>query len=118
MKPEIINEAPISMPDLKSELESIKIRDKELSFRSTKTEDYLNQFVKISKKEADELSKKLKSLDITRLKDEIIIKIVDLLPDTADDVKTLLQGYVVNLSKKDIDAIVDAVKPFVPDKKK
>ena len=46
-KPEILEEHPINMVELKEELGAIKKRDKELGVISNKTEEYLNQFVTI-----------------------------------------------------------------------
>jgi len=48
-----------------------------------------------------------------KMKEEHIVKIIDFLPATADDVKVVLQGYHMSLPKKDIEAIVGAVKDFV-----
>ena len=50
---DILDENPISMYELKAELEKIKKRDKELNFRSARTEEYLNQVAALSKKPSD-----------------------------------------------------------------
>jgi len=117
VKPEIINERPISTVELKKELESIKKRDKELGLRSTKTDDYLKLFTSLSEKDAEDLRKKLDSLKITRLKEEYIIKIIDTLPNSIDELKSLLQAYVVTINNEDLKKIVDVVKEFIPKKK-
>jgi len=111
-KPEIIQEVPINMVQLKEELETIKKRDKGLGIISTKTEEYLNQFVKLSPKKAKELEDKLKSLKLSRLKEEFIIKIIDVMPTTIDDLKTLLQGYVVSINQEGMKKIIDVIKGF------
>jgi len=113
-KPKIIEENPINMVQLKEELEEIKKRDKEISPISNKTEEYLQHFVSLSPKKAEELEKKLRDLKISRLKDEYIIKIIDTIPTTVDDLKVLLQGYVVSINKKDMKKIIDVVKDFAP----
>lgn len=117
-KPEIISEIPINMVELKSELDSIKKRDGELGFRATRTQEYLDQFVGMSSKKADELKKKLEDLKITRLKEEFIVKIIDTLPTTVEELKTLLQGYVVSINQADMKKVVDAVNEFVAADKK
>ena len=40
----ILNEEPMSMAELKEELDKIKKRDKELNFRANRTEEYLQHF--------------------------------------------------------------------------
>ncbi len=117
-KPKIIEEQPINMVQLKEELEAIKKRDKELSPISNKTEEYLQHFVELSSKKAEELEKKLRDLKISRLKDEFIIKIIDTMPTTVDDLKVLLQGYVVSINQKDMKKIIDVINDFTPAKKK
>ena len=39
----VINEVPLTMAELKDKLEDIKKRDKELSERAIKTQEYLNK---------------------------------------------------------------------------
>ena len=112
-KPTLISEHPINMVELKGELEAIKKRDKELGFRSNKTEEYLNQFVTLSLKQAEDMEKKLRDLKISRLKDEFIIKIIDTMPTTVDDLKTLLQGYVVSINQEDMKKVIAVVNEFV-----
>ncbi|RMF55835.1 hypothetical protein D6745_00970 [Candidatus Woesearchaeota archaeon] len=112
MHPEIIEMKPINMVQVKSHLKSIKKRDKELDFRGNKLEEYVNKFVKLSDKEAAELYEKISKLNISRLKDEHIHKIIDILPETVDDLKVVLQGYTITLKKDDMTSIVNAVKEF------
>lgn len=104
-----MNEEPISMVDLKEELKTIKKRDTELNFRSAKTEEYLNQFVEIDKKDAVEIEKKIEDLNIPRFKPDLIKKIVDILPVTTEEVKIVLQGYTISVTKENMKKIADVV---------
>ena|SRR3989338_4399091 len=115
--PKIISETPLSMATIKEDLAKIKERDGELSFRANKTDEYLAQFVKISKKEADQLYKDLEALEIPRLKDIHFIKIVDLLPQTEDDVKIIIQSYPVTISAENAKKIAKTVSEFMKDRK-
>ncbi|MBW2996039.1 hypothetical protein KY332_01930 [Candidatus Woesearchaeota archaeon] len=115
-KPEILEEHPINMVQLKAELDAIKKRDKELGIISNKTEEYLNHFVSLSPKQAEELEKKLRALKISRLKDEFIIKIIDTMPATVDDLKTLLQGYVVSINQEAMKKVIAVVNEFTAKK--
>jgi len=113
---EILEEKPVNMVKLKEELTKIQKRDKELSIISNKTNEYLNQFVSLSIKEAEELEAKLRDLKITRLKDEFIIKIIDLMPTTVEELKVILQGYVVSINQEDMKKVIEVVKEFIPKK--
>lgn len=104
---DILAENPISMYELKAELEKIKKRDKELNFRSARTEEYLNQ-VALSKKSAD-LYEKLAKLEVPRLKESHLKKIIDIMPKTVNDLKVVLQGYTVSVSNENIKKMVDII---------
>jgi DNA-directed RNA polymerase subunit F len=116
MKPIVIKEEPMSIPDVKAEIASIKKRDKELTFRGTKAEDYLAQFSDVDSKKAGELYKKIEGLKVPRLKDTHIKKIIDVLPTTANDVKVVLQGYAITVKADGLKKIAEAVNGFMPKK--
>ena len=110
MKPEILDETPVSMAELKQEIDKIAKRDEEPSFRVTKTVDYLNQFVEMKPKEANELIKKVTELEIPRLKDMHVIKIVDLMPQSLNELSTILQAYPIRVSQDNQKKILAAIK--------
>lgn len=118
VKPQIISESPLSMADLKEKLKQIKKRDAELNFRATKTDEYLNQLGDLPDAEqAAKLVKKIEELQIPRIKQEHLVKIVDILPTTEDQLKMILQGYVLTLSPANSKKIVEIIKEFIPSKK-
>lgn len=111
-KPEIVGKEPMSLAELKNVLSNIHKRDGEPNFRVGKTIDYLNHFKPLSKTAAAELAKKLVDADIPRLKDEHIVKIVDLLPANVEEVKVILQGYALTVTKENMTKIVSVVKEY------
>ncbi len=108
-KPEILKEEPITMAEMKDDLKTIKKRDEELNFRAEKTQEYLDQFDVPKKKEAKDLFKTIEDLEVPRLKPEHIAKIVDIRPTTADEVKSVLQGYTITVSKENLKKIADVI---------
>jgi len=108
---EIMSETPVTMAKLSEELEKIKKRDKELNFRAAKTEEYLGQFVKTKK--IDELVEKINKLNIPRLREQQITKIIDVLPATVKDLKMILQGYTMTVSSENLKKIVDVINDFI-----
>jgi DNA-directed RNA polymerase subunit F len=111
-KPTVVEEVPMSLIEVKEEIEKIKKRDKEINFRVTKTEDYLNSFVKNSYKEHKELFEKLNTLNIPRLKETQICKIIDLMPNTPELVKLLFQGSTITISEDNAKKIAKAVEEY------
>jgi len=111
---QVISETPIDTSYLKKELERIKKRDNELNFRANRTEEYLIQ-IGIAKN-GDELFEKVQKLNISRLKDQHIHKIIDVMPTTVNDLKVVLQGYTVSLSNESMKKIVDTINDFLEKK--
>ncbi len=111
---EIISEKAIDMNELRVELEKIKKRDKELNFRALRTEEYLQHFATL--KNSGELYKKIEALKIPRLKDQHIVKIIDLMPKTADELKVVLQSYPLTVNNENMKKISEVVNNFTAEK--
>ena len=111
---EILSETPIGMNELKKELASIKKRDKELNFRAAKAEEYLQSFTLSDK--SDELLKQLNALKIPRLKEQHIVKIIDIIPHSVEELKGILQGYTVTVNNDNIKKIIDTINKFTAEK--
>ncbi len=99
---------------LKKQLEKIKERDKELDFRAAKTEEYLEQLNTVGK--ADQLFQKIAALEVPRLRESYIHKIIDIMPASIRDLKVVLQGYSLTVSNDSMKKIVELIKEFA-DKK-
>jgi len=106
----VIEERPINMVELKSKIAKIKKRDKELNFRSKKVSEYLNAFVELNEKEAKELSKKILELNIPRLKDRHVVKVLDILPKDIDSLKALFSGENITIKQEDLARILEVIK--------
>lgn len=107
---QVISETPINSYQLKKELERIKKRDNELNFRAARTEEYLNQVA--VHKDADELFDKIMKLNIPRLKEHHIHKIIDIAPATLNELKVVLQSYTITINSESMKKIVDAINEF------
>ncbi|MGV8162317.1 MAG: hypothetical protein ACP5N2_03235 [Candidatus Nanoarchaeia archaeon] len=108
-KPEILEKSPMSMTQLKAELNAIAKRDKEPGFRTTKTLDYLNSFATLSQTEFNAIKKEIEKLAVPRMKEEHIVKILDILPKNVNDLSVVLQGYTITVSKENMKSIVDII---------
>ena len=111
---QIISETPINMYSLKKELEKIRKRDNELNFRANRTEEYLNQIAAL--KNSDELFDKIMKLNIPRLKEQHIHKIIDVMPATVNELKAVLQGYTVTINNDSIKKIIETINEFLEKK--
>jgi DNA-directed RNA polymerase subunit F len=107
MAAEILSETPISTSYLGEQLKKIKQRDKELNFRATKTEEHLDRVD--NKKDSKELFEKITKLNITRLREQHIYKIIDIMPTSVRDLTVIMQGYTLSLNNENLKKIVDVI---------
>jgi len=108
-KVEILEKIPVSLSELKSELNTIEKRDGELGFRAGKTKEYVNAFANLSKTAFSDLKKQLEALQVPRLKEDHIVKILDVMPKSVDELNVILQGYTLTVSKENVKSIVDVL---------
>ena len=116
-KPEILNEKPIAMFELKAEIDRIMKKDEEVSDNTRKTDEYLKKFIKLKPAKSKELVEKLAGLKIPRLKEQHISKIADILPKTQDDVKAVLEGYTISVTAESMKKIAEAVSDVLGEEK-
>lgn len=112
MKSKILNESSINIVEVKEILDETIKKEKQLNFRAQKTLEYLEQTTSIPFDKAKKLKDALLKLNISRLKDIQINKIIDLLPKTPNELKVILQGYNLTLTNDQIKSIIDKVIEF------
>ncbi len=92
----IKNMTPLSMA------ESLKyMKDQE-------SKAFIKKFAKISEKDAENLRKKLGELNLIKLNEKHISKIIDFVPEEKEEVQTILPDS--NLDDQEKDAILTAIK--------
>lgn len=72
--------------------------------------DYFKKFLKLKYKEADEMEKELKGLNNHKIKEEHIVKIVDLLPESASEINRIFTD--VGLDEKEIKQIAEIAAKY------
>ena len=72
--------------------------------------DFIKKFTKLSAIEAERLKKELMSLDIVKLKEEDTVKIVDFMPEDAEDIRKIFSGYDISLEQDEITKILETLK--------
>lgn len=109
-KPEVVEKVPVSLSEMKVELQAIQKRDSELGFRAGKTMEYVNSVATISKSAYLKLKSELEGLKIPRLKDEHVVKIIDLMPTHVNELSVILSGYTLTVSKENMAKIVKVIQ--------
>jgi DNA-directed RNA polymerase subunit F len=74
-------------------------------------ETFVKKFVKIKANHAKELRKKLQELNLLKMREEQISKIIDLLPEDSEDLNKIFVD--ISLDEDESKKILDTVKQFI-----
>jgi len=80
------------------------------SEKEKETLGFIRKFTKIKPKESQEFKKKLEALDLMKMNEKYMIKIVDLMPGTQEEINKIFVD--VGLSEDETKKILDTVKEF------
>ncbi len=101
---------PVTMINLKEKLEALKKESKELNFRATKVFEFLGEMHLVESAKAEEFRKKIAELNVPRLKEKHIVKILDVMPEDPEELKSLLVGENITVKNDDLVKIVEVLK--------
>ena len=99
----IIDRTPLNM----NEVEDI-IKDLPPTDRLEETKEFLKKFVKAKPEQAKKIKEELEKIDMIKIKNEHIVKIIDLLPSDASELNKIFID--VSLNEDETNKILGVVK--------
>ncbi|MEK6846925.1 MAG: hypothetical protein AABY16_02050 [Nanoarchaeota archaeon] len=72
--------------------------------------DYLKEFCQIDKKKSASLAEAIRNLNNPKIKEEYLVKIVDLLPRDGESISKIFND--VSLDEKEINEVLTVVKEY------
>lgn len=114
-KPEVLEKTPMNVVEVKQELSNIQKslgEDEELNFRAAKTFEYGEDFARLKPKQAQELYEKLQALDIPRMREIHIQKLIDILPTSEKHAKIILGSYHLTVTNENVKKVVSTIKEY------
>ena len=106
---EVLNEEFLSKLDVKKILST----KTELEMEQKLTKEHVSSYKKLTPAKAEGLKKALKDAGITKLKNDLMVKIIDIVPKNKDDLNVLLQMSVIPFTDEEIEKIFEIVTPYV-----
>jgi DNA-directed RNA polymerase subunit F len=110
---EILEEKLLSNPEayklLKKVVEKIQEKEGSVPILLSKTLHYLSEFSKMPPESAEALRKVLKKFD---LKDETIVMIINICPETIDELRTLFELEEKVIDTETAEQILETIKPY------
>jgi DNA-directed RNA polymerase subunit F len=104
----VISEKPVSLPEVFEILEREK--KGELDYSQRLAYDHTQKFAGIDAERARKLKEEL--LKLEKLNEQQAVVIIDLLPQTKQDVELLFQKTRLKLEDSDIDKILEVVRAY------
>jgi DNA-directed RNA polymerase subunit F len=87
-------------------IEYIK-KDKEIN---TELIGFIKKFLNLNLKKSKELKEEIENLNLMKIKKEDIVKIIDLMPESAEDLNKIFVD--VNLDEDETKKILDTIRKF------
>jgi len=99
-----------TLGEVKEILENVSKEEKEDNKAVKTTLAYLKNFVKSKPDHIKKLKEALQNLNIAKLSQKLIVKIIDLMPEDAEDLKKILISEEISLEQDEINAVLEAIK--------
>lgn len=107
---EIINDEDVSAEDARHILEERKKEGGDLRYEQKVCIDFLEKMPKLTEKQLEDIKAELAKIAI--LKPRYISLIINIMPDTEEEVEALFSKERTNLKKEEVKQIVEIVKQF------
>jgi DNA-directed RNA polymerase subunit F len=99
----ILERTPLNLNEVEEILKNISDNPKK-----EEIEAYLKKFLNTDSKKAKKIKEDLENLDLLKIKREHIVKIIDLLPETASDLNKIFAD--VSLNEEETNKLLEIVK--------
>ncbi|MBI3412612.1 MAG: hypothetical protein HY051_00840 [Candidatus Aenigmarchaeota archaeon] len=103
----VLQERFVSYPKAKKVLEE-REKEGELSYEQKSSLEHLRKFSKVE--DDEKIAGELKGIE--KLREDLVVKIINNLPKTAEEVKVLFQKDVIDLSDDDTAKIIEITKKY------
>jgi DNA-directed RNA polymerase subunit F len=68
-------------------------------------------------KDAEEIFEKIQKLNIPRLKDVHIYKLIDLMPQNLVEIKNIVQSYSLTVTNDNLEKLLEILAEYLPKRK-
>jgi len=99
----IKNKEPISLAEIKGYLDEDNLLNNDLK-------SFIKKFNKLKKEDAKNLREEINKLELIKIKPEQTAKIVDMLPETKDDLNKIITD--VRLNEDETEKVLEKIKKF------
>lgn len=109
---ELVEMQPISRTEAQDVIKK-KEKDFELTYREDKIKEYLKKGIKLNLKDFNEAKEKIIALEIPRLDDESIIRILDIMPKNGTELRAIVSSSGIVLVDENVTKITNILKSYI-----
>ena len=108
---EIVNKKPTHSSKIIENLNS-KLEERELTYREEKVLEYLKKFNKISSSDFEKALQELKDLNIARVEEAQLIKILEIMPKNGTELRSIISHGGVIVVDETVEQILSILKKY------
>ncbi len=112
---DIVDSKPVTLAEvnhiLKGKEKSYTEAGIELRFEQRRSLEHASKFAKVSLKDVNEMTKKLSGLGL-ELNDERVVKIIDEMPSSVDDIRAIFAKERFKYGEEELKKIVEVVDQY------
>ncbi|MDD2678853.1 MAG: hypothetical protein PHT91_03210 [Candidatus Nanoarchaeia archaeon] len=94
----------------KAEIKKILSERKDVELEQKLAKEHAGNYKKVRIDKALKMKKELRDLGNPKLKDDLIVKIIDILPASLDELKLVLQMSLIPFTDEEIEKVFELVK--------
>ena len=110
---EILSKKGISNLEVQNLIKEKTKEVEELTYREEKTKDFLKKAVKLNKTNYEKAKKEVEALEIPRLEEEQIIKILDNLPKNGTELRAIVSHSGTVIVDENLEKILGVLKNYL-----
>ncbi len=109
---EILSKEPISNTQVKSIISKKAKETEELTYREKKTKDYLKTYTKLKLSDFKKAREELLTLEIRRIEEKHIIKILDIMPKNGTELRAIVSHSGMVFVDESVEKILEVLKKY------
>lgn len=108
---DLIEKQAISYSEVSAIIDE-KAKSRELTYREDKIKEYLKNFSKLNLKKYNDAKKELLALNIARLEEEHIVKVLDIMPKNGTELRAIVSHSGTVLVDQSVTSILDVLNKY------
>ena len=108
---EVVSQKPMSNSEILEDINK-KVEERELTYREEKTRSFLKDRTQHTSEEFKKIKEEIEALEIPRITEEHIVKIIDLMPEDGTQLRAITSHSGIVLVDENVSKLLDVLAPY------